>query len=184
MNESEFRCSACGTIMTQTGSCEGKILYKCKSCGRQDSVTLAVEDNTTFWVKRAELLARAEKGVIDWKITQWDYLRRDLQSFMGSYDDARYDIHLRMAVIACVTYGFHNMDTPIYKESKPMFKYTERLYKQHRKLLKKTGIGNIQNAEKYEDYRDMFKDCRNEYRNKKLAWKISIALVKRLLPHI
>lgn len=184
MNQSEHRCPSCGMIMIQTGALEGKAIYKCKGCGRQEYVDLAAEGNMTFLTKRAELLSRTAKGVLDWKITQWDTLRRDIQDFMGSYDDARDDIHLHMAVIACVTYGFHNMNTQIYKECKRPFKFTEQLYKQHRKLLKKTGSGNIQNIEKYVEYRTMYKACRNEYRNTKLAWKLAFTVAKKLIPHI
>ena len=184
MNESEHRCPSCGTIMIQTGAFEGKAVYKCKSCGRQELVELASQDNSVFLTKRADLLARTIKGVIDWKITQWDYLRRDLQDFMGHYDEARTDIHLHMAVIACVTYGFHNMDTTIYKESKHIFKLTERIYKQHCKMLKKTGGGSIKDVERYEEYRAMYKACRNEYRNTKLAWKLALTVAKTFLPKI
>ena len=180
MNTSDQRCAACGTIMTQTGSFEGKVIYKCKGCGRQETVELAVGDNSVYQIGRADLLTRTAKGVLDWKITQWDALRRDVQDFMGRYDEARKDIHLHMAIIACVTYGFHNMNTEIYRESKHIFKLTERIYKQHCKLLKKTGGGSIQNVERYEEYRSMYKICRNEYRNTKLAWKIAFSILKTI----
>ena len=180
MNTDDKRCGTCGTTMTQTGSFEGKVTYKCKGCGRQETVELSVEDNSVFWTKRAELLARTAKGVLDWKITQWDALRRDVQDFVGQYEEARRDIHLHMAIIACVTYGFHNMNTEVYRESKHIFKMTERIYKQHCKLLKKTGDGNIKNVERYEEYRSMYKICRNEYRNTKLAWKIVFSVLKTI----
>ena len=181
MNESDLRCPTCGTIMTQTGSFESKVSYKCKSCGRTESVELDTQNNSVFQTKRAELMSRTIKGVIDWKITQWDYLRRDIQDFMGHYEEARGDIHLHMAIIACVTYGFHNMDTSIYRESKHMFKLTERIYKQHCKLLKKTGGGSIKDVGRYEEYRAMYKACRNEYRNTKLAWKLAFAVAKTFI---
>ena len=180
MNTSDQRCAACGSIMTQTGSFEGQVQYKCKSCGRTETVALAAEDNSVFQIKRADLLTRTAKGVLDWKITQWDTLRRDLQDFLGHYDEARGDIHLHMAIIACVTYGFHNMNTEVYRESKHIFKMTERIYKQHRKLLKKTGGGIITNVERYEEYRTMYKSCRNEYRNTKLAWKLVFSILKTI----
>ena len=184
MNTTDLRCASCGTIMTQTGSFDGKVNYKCKGCGRQETVELAAGDNSVFWTKRADLLSRVATGVIDWKITQWDTLRRDIQDFVGHYDEARGDIHLHMSVIACVTCGFHNMNTEIYRESKHIFKLTEKIYKQHCKLLKKTGGGSIKNVERYEDYRTMYKACRNEYRNTKLAWKIAFTMVKTILPKI
>ena len=63
MNTDDKRCGTCGTTMTQTGSFEGKVTYKCKGCGRQETVELSVEDNSVFWTKRAELLARTAKGL-------------------------------------------------------------------------------------------------------------------------
>lgn len=184
MNGTERRCPKCGMLMTQTGAFDGVTRYKCKGCGYMESVQMEASDNTVFQEKRADLLARVGQGVIDWKITQWDYLRRDIQDFMAHYDDARHDIHFHMALIACFTCGFRDMNNEIYKECKTIFKLTERLYKQHCKLMKKSGGGNIRNVERYEEYRSMYKACRNDYRNTKIAWKIAFSLVKTVLPKI
>ena len=184
MNGVDYRCPRCGSIMAQTGSVNGKVTYHCKSCGYNEYVTISNDDNSEYWMKRAELLSRTTKGVMDWKITQWDQLRRDILDFVGRYDQAHVDIHFKMALIACLTSGFHDMDSEKYKECKQIFKVTERLYKIHCKALKETGGGSIEDVEKYEEYRVMYKKCRNEYRNTKIMWKAALTVAKLFIPKI
>ena len=76
------------------------------------------------------------------------------------------------------------MDSEKYTECKQIFKVTERLYKIHCKALKETGGGSIEDVEKYEEYRVMYKKCRNEYRNTKIMWKAALTVAKLFIPKI
>ncbi len=186
MNNNDRRCSRCGSVMVQTGSEHQKVAYSCKCCGYKEYVTMASDDNSAYWEKRSEILGRVRKGVIDWKVTQWQYLRDDILKFTASYEAARKDIYFMMGIIACLTKGFHDMNSDEYKECKRIFKITEKVYKKYRKdplasehFASETGSSGIV---EYEDYRKLYKTCRNEYRNTKLVWKAVFFVAKKLIP--
>ena len=88
-----------------------------------------------------------------------------------------------MAIIACLTKGFHDLDDRRYKECKRIFKITEKVYKRYLKdpLSVADAMGEAGPVE-YEDYRKQYKHCRNEYRNTKLAWKLAYTIGKKLVP--
>lgn len=168
--------------MKQTGAERQRVLYHCSSCGYNDVVTISAEDNSDYWQKRSELLARVRNGIFEWQTAQWDYIRRDIIDFTSRYDTARHDIYFTIAIVACITHGFHDMDSEKYKQCKTMFKLTERIYKRYLKdanpetnFAKETGSDGITG---YEEYRVMYKKCRNEYRNTKLAWKMVYSIFK------
>ena len=186
METKDYRCARCGSIMKQTGSEHGKVIYHCNSCGYNDFVALANDDNSDYWQKRAELLARVRKGIFDWQTTNWEYLRKDIVDFTGRYDAARYDMYFKMALIACVTDGFHDLNSEKYKQCKMIFKVTEKIYKSYLKdpeakahFEKETGNSGVI---EYEEYREMYKRCRSEYRNTKIFWKAFSMIAKKLVP--
>lgn len=186
MNNNDRRCSRCGSVMVQTGAELQKVSYHCNCCGYNEYVTLSNNDNSEYWQKRSELLGRVRKGVLDWKVTQWNYLRDDILSFTSSYEAARHDIYFMISLIACLTKGFHDLKSDEYKECKRLFKITERVYKRYRKdpcaaehFARETGSSGIV---EYEEYRQLYKTCRNEYRNTKMAWKVVFFVVKKVVP--
>lgn len=184
MGVADYKCPNCGTVMVQTGMLGEKVAYHCKGCGYDRYITLSADQNTEMGMKRALLLNRVSQGIVTDDISQWERLNQELLDFMGHYDSARKDIHMQMAIVACLTSGFRNMDKSIYQKCKLIFKVTERMYKSHCKALKKMGQGCIDNVEQYEEYRKLYKHCRNEYRNTKIMWKIVFSIVKRFVPKI
>lgn len=177
----EKKCPNCGFLMVQTGTTGGKMLYHCKGCGHDEYVDISTEGLSAFEMKRAELLTRVSKSILGCDVGQWDYLRRDILDFIGHYEQTRNDIHLQMAIVACITHGFRDMDNEIYKQTKLIFKVTEKMYKAHLKAIKRMGHGQIKDVEQYEEYRVMYKNRRNEYRNTKLMWKAVMSLGKMVI---
>lgn len=167
--------------MVQTGTAAGKMVYHCKGCGHDEYVTVSEDGKSAFEMKRAELLSRTTKSVLGVDVGQWEYLHRDILNFIGHYEEARHDIHLQMAIVACITDGFRDMDSEKYKQTKRIFKVTEKMYKAHLRALKQLGCGQIEDVEHYEEYRSLYKNCRNEYRNTKLMWKIAMSVGKILI---
>lgn len=157
------------------------MLYHCKGCGHDEYVDISTEGLSAFEMKRAELLTRVSKSILGCDVGQWDYLRRDILDFIGHYEQTRNDIHLQMAIVACITHGFRDMDNEIYKQTKLIFKVTEKMYKAHLKAIKRMGHGQIKDVEQYEEYRVMYKNRRNEYRNTKLMWKAVMSLGKMVI---
>lgn len=176
------KCAQCGAKMKQVGM-EGSVaLYHCPCCGYDATVTVAVDANSEYLVKKTELLSRCMNGIADWKTTSWDYLRKDLLDLMSRYEDARSDIRLNMAVLACNTHGFHYITAENYKECKVTYKLTEKLYKVTlRSLKQKPDVKMTEQVEDYKQNRALYKKCRNDYRNTKIAWKIVFSVFKKLL---
>ena len=183
MNNNDHRCSQCGSKMVQTGTEYQMAIYHCRSCGNTQYVEITANEKTDYLHKKNMLLGRVSKGIIDWEVTQWDTLREDIMNFMTAYHLARQDIYISMAIIACLTKGFHDLDDDRYKECKRIFKMTEKVYKRYLKAPTTTvkEMGEIGAAD-YEDYRKQYKKCRNEYRNTKLAWKLAFTIGKKLIP--
>ena len=154
MNNQDHRCSQCGSKMVQTGTEYQTAIYHCRSCGNTEYVQVAISEKTDYLHKRSMLLGRVRKGVIDWEITQWDALREDIMNFTIAYHAARNDIYMHMKV---------------YK----------RYLKDPSSTVAEMGESG---AVEYEDYRKQYKQCRNEYRNTKLAWKLALAIGKKLIP--
>ena len=127
------------------------------------------------------LLGRIRSGFIDWRLTQWETLHRELVDFISRYEEAQLDIQLQMGVVACITNGFNFMDAEKYKQCKVLFKVTEKMYKQHLKILKQQADAKLtESVNEYKDLRAKYKKCRNEYRNTKLAWKAVFFIFKKL----
>ena len=186
MADSDYRCKRCGAMMAQMGQEGNKVRFHCKSCGYNDFVTMSSDDNSNYWHERSELLSRIRNGIFDWQTASWDYLRKDVIYFTGKYEAARSDIYFKIALVACVTEGFHSMDTERYRQCKIIFKATERIYKEYlkdpnptAKFAKQTGNSDMTD---YEEYRDLYKRCRNEYRNGKIWWKIIFFFAKKAFP--
>ncbi len=182
MNLRDRKCPKCGGPMIQTGAERGIVHYKCRSCGYEDSVVLPAGDNEVYWQARSQLLGRVRLGVSQWETTQWDILSRDIHRFMTNYEAARVDIYFKMAQIACMTSGFHNLNNEQYKECKQLFKLTEKIYKAYCKNpvnphVYDDATGNA-GFDDYQEYRDLYKKCRNEYRNTKLMWKAAFSILK------
>lgn len=181
---SEKKCANCGSVMVMTGSAAGRQIFHCKCCGHDDYVEISQDGASAYAAQRAQLLNRVAQSVLGTAVGQWDYLYRDVLDFMGNYEEARRDAILQMAVAACITRGFSDMDSKKYRETKAIFKLTEKMYKSHLKAIKLQGKGQIKDVGQYEDYRIRYKKIRNEYRNTKLMWKIAYSLGKMVIKGI
>ena len=182
-NVNIVKCVQCGAKMKQVGAEGGQALYHCASCGFDTAIAMENDANVDFLMKRTELLARTANGIAQWDSTAWDYLKKDLLDFMARYEDAKIDIRLEMALLASVTHGYHYITEENLKECKTLYKLTERLYKGLlRELKKELDPKKAENAEEYKKNRILYKKCMNEYRNKKLAWKVAFTVVKRFIP--
>ena len=158
--------------MTQTGADANTARYRCGSCGFQKSISFNEKSNTEYEQKKSDLLARIRVGFVDWRVTQWEALHKDLVDFISRYEVAQSDIQLQMGVIACITSGFQLMDAEKYKQCKLLFKVTEKMYKQQLKMLKQQSDAKLyESVSDYKDLRAKYKKCRNDYRNTKLIWK-------------
>ena len=177
-----MKCVQCGANMEQVGAQGQTVLFHCPYCGYNATADIAANSNGDYLVKKTELLCRVTKGISEWNTTQWDYLRKDLVDFMSRYEDARADMLLNMGVLACVTHGFHYITEKNYKECKTIYKLTEKLYKVTLKNLKNNVDPKIvEQAEEYKQDRNLYKKCRNDYRNTKMAWKAVFFVFKKLL---
>lgn len=183
MNNQDHRCPQCGSKMVQTGTEYQTAIYHCRNCGNNQYVQITNNEKTDYLHKKSMLLGRVRKGIIDWDVTQWDTLREEIMDFTIAYHAARNDIYMHMAIIACLTKGFHDLDDRRYKECKRIFKITEKVYKRYLKdpVSVADAMGEAGPVE-YEDYRKQYKHCRNEYRNTKLAWKLAFTVGKKLIP--
>ena len=181
----EHRCPRCGTVMIQQGAEAGKAIFSCRSCGFKDYVDLTSSDNSDYLAKRAALLGRIRTGIFDWEATSWDNIRKDIVDFTTRYDAARADITFKVATIACLTDGFHNMNSEKYKECKQIFKISEKVYKRYTKDPSSYSIPQVDTTAtmmEYEEYRALFKKCRYDFRQKKFLWKIAFFFFKKLIP--
>lgn len=182
MDDIITRCPRCGAEMTQSGAEHNKVHYHCQFCGNNMHVEMSSEENSDYWQQRSALLQRVYAAVLDWKTAGWDHLAKDIVSFMGKYEDARYDVCLKTATIACLTRGFHDMDDEKYKECKIIFKLTEKVYKQHIKAIGNTikEFPNSEDVSKYQEYRVLYKKLRDDYRNTKMLWKVGLTVGRKL----
>ena len=182
MSEGNTLCPRCGAEMTQSGTEHNKAFYHCGFCGHNTSVDMSTDDNAEYWQQRSNLLQRVSLAILDWKVANWDYLAKDIISFIGRYEEARFDVSLKTATIACLTKGFHDMDDEKYKECKLIFKVTEKIYKQHLKALADTikAFPSQEDVTKYQEYRVHYKKLRDDYRNTKLLWKMGFMVGKKL----
>ena len=183
MNTQIVKCSQCNARMEQTGTVKGAVCYRCEFCGQVEMIKQEAEQgNAVYWMQRAELLARVRRGILDWQGTNWDLLYRDVADFLGSYEEAREDTYFRIVLVACLTEGYNTMDKEKYKRCKAIFKVTEKVYKMELHNLKETHkeLDQKQMTE-YEEFRNMYKQCRSEYRNTKIYWKILQFAFKRIV---
>ena len=180
-------CPKCGSTMKQTGGAHGYVRFHCSGCGNDDYVELETDNNFEYWQKRGELLGRVKEYIIENSSAyQWDNLGKEILDFITHYPEANVDIYFTMALIACYTNGFNDMDTVKYKKCKAMFKATEKVYKSYlkepnakEKFAKETGDSGITG---YEEYRALYKKYRYKYQKYQLAWKIAFKLCKFLVP--
>ncbi len=168
--------------MIHVGTEKQTAIYHCKNCG-YDRFAPLPPGSGGYLRRRSMLLGRVENGVIEWELTQWDDLRREISDFTAAFDMARNDIGLKMAVIACLTKGFHDLDDERYKECKRIFKITEKVYKQYAKNPNAVPDGmNNTDAADYEKNRLMYKSCRYDYLGHKTAYKLLFKLGIKLIP--
>ena len=186
MSSADYRCESCGSIMVQVGTERQKAINQCRACGRNEYIDLGDDDNMEYWHKRSDLLGRIRKGIFDWEITNWRILRDDIVDFTSRYEEARTDVYLMIALVACITQGFHIMDKEQYKECKAIFKVTEKMYKAYRKNPTAPSEFKVEKSsshvKEYEEYRNMYKKCQYEYQKEQLAWKIAFKMFKFLVP--
>ena len=182
MTDTIIKCPQCGAKMTQVGAEGQKAIYHCSCCGHNATITLSTDENSDYLVKKTELLSRTFTGIAEWKTTSWEYLRKDISDFIARYEDARSDMRFHMALLACITNGFHYMTAETYKECKSIYKLSQKLYKcTLRSLKEKPDVKTTEQISEYENNRALYKKCRNDYRNTKVAWKIAFSIFKKLL---
>ena len=182
-NDNIIKCPQCGATMAQVSADTTMALYRCSCCGYKTSVSMSLESNAQYWEKKTELMARTYNGIAEWQTTNWNYLRKELLDFMARYEDSQTDIRFKMAVLACITHGFHYMTIDNYKECKAIFKTTEKLYKGILRSLKQAPDAKMtEQADDYKKNRTLYKKCRNEYRNTKIAWKVAFTVLKKFIP--
>ena len=168
--------------MKQSGADMNTARYRCVSCGFIKNVSLGEQGNAEYEQKKSDILARVRIGFVDWRVTQWDNLQRELLDFISRYEAASSDIQLQMSLVACITNGFQFMDAEKYKQCKLLYKITEKMYKQQLKMLKKeTDTKLYESVSDYKDMRAKYKKCRNDYRNTKLLWKAVFFVFKKAL---
>ena len=179
----DHRCAQCGSKMVQTGTENNTAIYHCRSCGNNEYVQMSVNDNSEFLHRRSILLGRVRKGILDWEVTQWDVLRSEIIDFTNAFHAARNDIYFQMAIIACLTKGFHDLDDQRYKECKRIFKITEKVYKQYKKHPENipSEMGDSGSSE-YEEYRQKYKQCKSNYQGRKFFLKALVTAGKNLIP--
>ena len=176
-----YQCPQCGALMTQTGADATTARYKCDFCGFIKLFSLTDQSNAEFLQKKSDFISRINLGFVDWRVTQWDSLHRDLLNFISRYEIAKDDIQLHLGLIACLTSGFQVLDKEKYRQCKIIFKFTEKMYKQQLKMLKKQADTNLyKSVNEYKEMRAKYKKCRNEYRNKKLVWKAVFFVFKKM----
>ena len=175
------QCPQCGSAMEQTGADMERAYYKCGSCGFKKIVSMNSTDNAEFEQKKSDLLSRIRLGFVDWRVTQWGSLQKDLLDFVGRYEAAKNDIQLQIGIVACITGGFQTMDSEKYKQCKVLFKITEKIYKQKLKELKKQSNSKLyESVSDYKELRSKYIKCRNDYRNTKLIWKIVLLVFRKI----
>ncbi len=183
MDNNDHRCPRCGSQMIHKGTERETAIYHCQSCGYNEYVKVTDDNTADYLHKRSMLLGRVSKGIIDWEITQWDVLRGEILDFVAAFHAARNDIGLKMAVIACLTKGFHDLDSKKYKECKQIFKVTERVYKQYSKNPSVMPVEMADtDAMEYEEYRRMYKACRYEFLGTKTAFKLIFRIGGKFIP--
>ena len=168
------KCPQCAAQMKQTGTTQGAICYQCEFCGTAKMIKQDEDQaNAVYWMKRSELLSRVRKGILDWQGTNWDILYRDVADFLGNYEEARTDTYFKMAIVACLTEGYNTLNKERYKRCKAIFKVTEKCYKLEMRALKAAHKEADRNRlSEYEEFRNMYRQCRYDYRNTKIYWKI------------
>ena len=131
-------------------------------------------------------LGRVRAGVTDHMGTNWDLLLKDINQFMMNHEASQYDIYFKVGIIACITRGFHNLDSQNFSECKRLFKGTEKVYKRYRKdpiakehFAKETGESGIS---EYEEYRHLYKKCLYDFRSEQIAWKLLFTVGKKIIP--
>ena len=177
------QCPVCGSPMEQKGADMQYAFYRCVSCGHEQAVSLGDDPNAAYALRKRDLISRLNEGMVDWRVTGWEQLHKDLADFISRYDAAQLDIQLQIGLVACLTKGFNTLDGDTYKKCKVIFKTTEKTYKMHLKALKaQMDPGLYESVTDYKKSRSKYKVCRNQYRNTKIMWKAVFILLKRFVP--
>lgn len=180
-------CPVCGGLFEQQGADLKNIYYKCVFCGHTEVEAVKEDEaNIVFEQTKRELLGRLRSGFIDYRVTQWDQLHKDLVDFTNRYEQVSKDLQFQMAIIACLTKGFNIMEAEKYAQCKNLFKISNKMYKQQLKELKQKAEDPSlsETIEEYKQYRSKYIKLRNQYRNTKMAWKILFTILKKAVPVI
>ena len=178
------QCPICGGMLKHEGSDKSKAYYRCMSCGNKMDFALEEVGSAEYILEKRELLYRIREGMIDWQVTHWDTLRKDIFSFLRKYDFESNDIQIQMGIIACITKGFNVMDADKYKQCKKIYKFTKKIYKKYQNVLKSQK--DVELFEVVHDYKDSsykYVKCRNEYLNTKLMWKAVFFIFRKATFH-
>ena len=178
-------CPVCGSLFEQKSADSHNIFYQCTGCGNKMSIAIEEGDvNNEFELAKRELLGRLHSGLVDWRVTQWEQLQKDLLDFINRYEQIHHDMQFQMAIVACLTKGFNVMEAEKYRQCKILFKSADKMYKQQLKALKAQASDPTlsETMEDHKEARAKYIRLRNQYRNTKLLWKLIFFAFKKLVP--
>ena len=166
--------------------CDGKRIYSiCGACGARACYSFRSEEEAERYVINAnrEILIRVYSGLVNWELTQWDLLHRDIVKFISAHPYVTNDIRFQMARIACMTRGFHIMDEDIYHACQSRFVVTEEIYKGLVKFSKQqlSLPRKLDDLEDYDRARINYKHLRDMYQAEKIAGALIKTTVKTLV---
>lgn len=178
-------CKSCGGKLVFQ-YCDGKRIYSyCSACGCRTCYSFRNEDEAEQYMRNEnrEILIRVYSGLVDWELTQWDLLHRDIVKFISNHPYVANDIRFQMARIACMTRGFHIMDEDIYHSCQSRFIVTEEIYKGLIKFSKQqlTLPRKFDDLEDYDRARINYKHLRDMYQAEKIAGVLIRTTVKTLV---
>ena len=170
------KCASCGGTLRYTGADSQNAYYECPHCSEQ--VIFAIESeggvNLVFETRKKELLARLRRGFDDWRAINWDQLYKDIVEFISAHEQLQNDIRFQMAIVACLTKGFHAMDAEKSRQCKILIKGIDKMYKQQTKELKQK-IKNpalVESVGEYEAIREKYAKLQSDYANGRLPWNM------------
>ena len=175
-------CPNCGGPIKHMYSDAKNAYYQCTCCPYTYSEEiLEGAADASFEIEKHKLLARIEKGMMDWEKTNWEQMYRDVDDFMHKYEVLQKDMHFNITLAACLTKGFNKIDDRKYADCKKRFKITKKMYKEQLKLLKQQADPALHaSVEEYKEARDKYTKCLCDYLNEKAIWKVLIFLLKKL----
>lgn len=181
-------CENCSGTMSMSGHDGIFVNYTCDYCGHTEKVPFQSEKEAQFYMdtEKREHYIRLREGLLDWEATNWYQLHKDIEGFINKHHELRDDLQFQMALVACLTKGYHQMDYEKYKQCKSIFKKIDKIYKARLKDLKAQSK-KLLLSDSMTDYRTSrvkYIGLRNEFLRTKTAWKLVWKLAKFLFNKI